>query len=569
MSERPLIIIVDDEPSELAALLDALGRRFGGDYRIVPCLSGSGALQQMQHAKASGERVALVIADQWMQQMQGVELLGRAHEIDKDAKRALLVGWGDKSAAPTILQGCAFGQLDNYLLKPWFPAEVHLYPAVGEFLSEWTQTFGPHMELVRVVGVDPSRRAHEVRELLQRSRIPHGFYASDSEAGLRLMEETGIDGTRLPAVILLDGRVLVDPSNAELSDALGESNIEERRCDLAIVGAGPAGLAAAVYGASEGMRTVVIEREVVGGQAGTSSLIRNYLGFPRGISGAELAQRAYQQAWLFGAQYVFAREVISLDAHGSDRVLTLSDGTSVTARAVVIASGATYRRLGLPELERFDGAGVYYTAGGDMRVLAGKDVFVTGGGNSAGQATVHLAKSARKVTLLARSGSLDQGMSDYLVQEIRHLTNVEVRLRTEVVGGRGERELEELTLKDHAQGVLIRVPATMLFVLIGAQPHTEWLGERVLRDRHGFIITGRELYITGRRWGLRRPPLRFETSMPGVFAAGDVRAGSVKRVASAVGEGAVALQYAQEYLAGLQRHSEVTRRPASSAPAPS
>jgi thioredoxin reductase (NADPH) len=549
MEKRPVILVVDDEPGGLAALLDALARRFGGDYRIVPHLSPRAALEDLRRFKAEGEPVALVIADQWMPEMTGVELLGRAHEIDDAAKRALLVGWGDRSAAPTILEACAFGQLDNYLLKPWYPPEVHLYPAVSEFLAEWTRSYGPRMELVRVIGEDPSPRAHEIQELLERNGIPHGFYLARSEQGRRLLDETGLAGARLPVVILLDGRALVEPSNAELSDALGATNLDERSCDLAIVGAGPAGLAAAVYAASEGLRTIVIEREAVGGQAGTSSLIRNYLGFPRGISGAELAQRAYQQAWLFGAKYVFAREAVELRATGAERTLMLSDRIEVTARAVLIASGAAYRRLGIPHLEHFVGAGVFYTAGGDTRVMRGRDVFVTGGGNSAGQAVVHLAKNARKVTLLVRGDALEKGMSDYLVREIRRLSNVEVRLDSEVVDGDGDHALERITILDRASGRVEAVPAETLFVLIGAQPHTDWLMGTVQRDRHGFILTGDEVERSGLKWPHRRPPLRFETSMAGVFAAGDVRRGSAKRVASAVGEGAVAMQYIHEYLA--------------------
>lgn len=556
MLTRPVILVVDDEPGELAALLDALGRRFGSDYRVVPHLTPRAALEDLERIKSDGEEVALVIADQWMPEMTGVDLLGRAHEIDRTAKRALLVGWGDRAAAPTILEGCAFGQLDNYLVKPWAPPEVHLYPPVGEFLAEWTRDYRPSMELVRVIGERPSRRTHEIRELLERSGIAHGFYEASSERGRQLLEQAvqsgqlgaGPSPASLPIVVLLDGRVLAAPSNAEIADALGETNLEEPRCDLVIVGAGPAGLAAAVYGASEALRTIVIEHEAVGGQAGTSSLIRNYLGFPRGISGGELAQRAYQQAWLFGAKYVFAREAKGLRVEGGDRIVTLSDGTEIIARAVVIASGASYRRLAAPRLEQLVGMGVYYTAlGEDTRVIRGREVYVAGGGNSAGQAAVHLAKNARRVVLLVRADSLGRHMSDYLVRQIAHLPNVTVRLNTEVVDGDGAHALERLRLRDLARGTVETVPAEMLFVLIGAQPHTDWLADTVLRDRHGFILTGRDL--PPGRSPSARPPMRFETSVPGVFAVGDVRSGSVKRVASAVGEGAVALQFVHEYLA--------------------
>lgn len=548
VQSRPVIVIVDDEPAALGTLLDALVRRFGGDYRIIPHLSALAALGELERLRAEGEELALVIADQWMPEMKGVELLGRVHDLAPNAKRLLIVAWGDRHAGGSILKGCAFGQLDNYLLKPWVPPEVHLYPAVNDTLADWMRAHGPRMELVRVVGEDPSRRSHEVQELLERNGIPHGFCVPQSKDGQRLLAETGLSEAQLPIVTLQDGRALVNPTNAELLDALGASSLKDRRCDLAVVGAGPAGLAAAVYGASEGLRTLVIEREAVGGQAGSSSLIRNYLGFPRGISGAELAQRAYQQAWLFGARYVFAREVTSLEARGPERLLTLSDGVTLTARVVLIATGATWERLGNPRLERFAGAGLFYTAVTDSRLMGGQVVYVAGGGNSAGQAVVHLARSAAHVTLLVRGDSLERKMSDYLVQQIRRLPNVEVRLRTEVVDGDGEGQLERITLRDRARNTQETVPTRMLFVLIGARPHTGWLAGTLQRDDHGFILTGRDLDSSLHDWPLARPPMRFETNMPGVFAVGDVRHGSVKRVASAVGEGAVAVQYMHDYL---------------------
>jgi thioredoxin reductase (NADPH) len=549
MLMQPVIMVVDDEPEALVALRDALARRFGGDYRVVAHLSARAAFDDLGRIKAEGGQVALVVADQWMPELPGVELLGSVREVHPAAQRALLVAWGDRTAAPAILHGCAFGQLDNYLHKPWSPPEVHLYPAVSEYLAEWTRAHGPRMELVRVVGDHPSPRTHEVRGFLERNGIPHGVYTAGSEQGRHLLENAGLDGSRLPVVILLDGHALIDPSNTDISDALGASNLDERTCDLAIVGAGPAGLAAAVYGASEGLTTIVIEREAVGGQAGTSSLIRNFLGFPRGISGNELAQRAYQQAWLFGAKFVFAREATRLRAAGIDRILTLSDGAEITARAVVVASGAAYRRLDLPRLERFDGAGVYYTAPGDAGFYKDRVVFVVGGGNAAGQTVVHLAKHARRVTLIVRGESLEKGMSDYLVREIRRRPNVEIRLLTEVVDGDGDTALERIVLKDHARGARETAAADTLFVLIGAVPHTEWLAGTVLRDRDGFVVTGRNLRRAMADVREGREPMRLETSMPGVFAVGDVRLGSVKRVASAVGEGANAVQYIHEYLA--------------------
>jgi thioredoxin reductase (NADPH) len=548
MSSRPNIVVVDDEPTALASLLDALTRRYGGDYRVIPHLTASGALAELERLKSEGERVALIIADQWMPEMTGSDVLVHAHRIFPEAQRGLLVDWGDRTAAPVILEGCAMGRLENYLHKPWSPPEVHLYPAVGEFLADWTRMHGPRMEIVRVLGLDPSPRAREIRDLLERNGIPHGFYRADSEDGLLLIEKTRLDPARLPAIVLLDGHILSDPTNAEILDALGATDVEEPTCDLAIVGGGPAGLAAAVYASSEGLRTVVIEREAVGGQAGTSSLIRNYLGFPRGISGAGLAQRAYEQAWLFGTKYVFAREANRLEARGTDRIVMLADGTEIIAKSVLIATGAAYRRLGIPEIERFKGAGVFYIVPSDGRFVEGKDVFVSGAGNSAGQGVLHLAKFARSVVLLVRGNSLEKNMSDYLVREIRSRPNVEVLLRTEAVEGHGNGQLERLTITDRGRKHRETRPAAALFVIIGAQPHTEWLAGAVQRGDKGFIVTGADVNTDAADWPLDRPPTRFETSMPGVFAAGDVRFGSAKRVGSAVGEGAVAMPFIHEYL---------------------
>ncbi len=547
MLQRPVILAVDDAPQDLAALLDALARRFGGDYRVVSHLSASAALEDLRRIQADGEPVALLIADQWMPEMNGLDFLTRAHRIHPAAQRALLVHWGDQTATQTILHGCAYGRIENYLHKPWSPPEIYLYPLVGEFLSDWTRAHGPKMELVRVVGADPSPRSHEVRTLLERNGIPHGFYLADSDEGREILARAGVDDSRLPVLTLSDGRALVDPSNEEISDSLGGSNLEDRTCDVAIVGGGPAGLAAAVYAASEGLVTMVIEREAVGGQAGTSSLIRNYLGFPRGISGAELAQRAYQQAWLFGAKFVFAREVNKLEARGRSRVLTLSNGLEITARTVIIATGATYRRIGVPSVERFVGAGAYYVVPGDTRALEGGHFVVAGGGNAAGQAALHLSRVAR-VTLVVRGESLEAGMSDYLIQVIRRQPSIDLRLQTEIVEGEGKRSLERVVLLNLATSARETVEADAAFLLIGAVPHTEWLAGSLQRDRKGFIVTGADVGPGSGSPADPRPG-RFETSIPGVFAVGDVRSGSVKRVASAVGEGSVAVQFVHDYLA--------------------
>ena len=546
--KKPVILIVDDEPAPLEAMSNALVRRYGEDYRVISHSSPRAALDDLERLKGEGEPVALLIADQWMPEMTGAEFLEKAHAIHSAAQRALLVNWGDRSASAAILQACAYNLIENYIFKPWSPAEVHLYPLIGEFLSAWTRAHRPRMELVKVVSEDPSPRAHEVCEFLERNGIPYGVYHADTPVGARLLDQTGLDSSRLPAVIMLDGRVLVDPPNTELADELGVTNLEERHCDLAVVGAGPAGLAAAVYAASEGLRTLVIERETIGGQAGSSSLIRNYLGFPRGISGSELAQRAYQQAWLFGAKFVLARGVTGLRAADTERVVTLADGAEITARAVLIATGSRYRRLDLPQLERFVGAGVFYTAGSETLVFRDSTVAVIGGGNAAGQAVMHLAKNARRVMLVVRGPSIEAGMSDYLVRQIRRLLNVDIRLQSEIVNGAGHHRLEQVVVRSLATGAEESLEVSALFVLIGAYPHTEWLAASVARDTHSYVLTGDDLDQpeTARRF--KRLPMRFETSMPGVFAVGDVRAGSVKRIASAVGEGAIAVRLVHEYL---------------------
>jgi thioredoxin reductase (NADPH) len=545
MTERPAIVIVDDEPDALAAMLDTLARRFGGDYRVIPYLSAHAALAAITKIKDDNEEIALVIADQRMPEITGRDFLAKVRSIVPTAKRALLVSWGDHEASPTILQACALGELDNYLYKPWAPAEVHLYPLVSEFLAEWTRLHRPGMELIHIVGEERAPRSIEIRELLNRNGIPFGFHQAGSVAANRLVQEHGVELTTLPVVLLHDGSLLVDPTDAQIMDAIGESP-RELSCEVAVVGGGPAGLTAAVYAGSEGLRTIVIERHVIGGQAGASSLIRNYLGFPRGISGAELTQRAYQQAWLFGAKFVFAREVTGLRARGTKKLLTLSDGREIIATTVIIATGAKYRRLDIPNLERFVGGSIFYTTFGESRLVRDLDVVVVGGGNSAGQAAIHLAAFAQRVTLVVRADSLEKGMSNYLVQQIRGIPNIEVRLKSEIVAGEGGERLERLTIHDKRANVFDSIPAKLLFVLIGATPYTDWLDGVVRRDPKGFIVTGHDVDLGA--WPLQRKPMSFETSIPGIFAVGDVRLGSMKRVASAVGEGAGAIQNVHQYM---------------------
>ena len=562
MADQPAIIFVDDDPSDLAALLDALNRRFGGDYRAIPHLSARAALDTAARIKKEGKEVALVIADQWMPEMTGNELLGRIHEIEPGAKRALLVSWGDRTASSTILQACALGELDNYLYKPWIPAEIHLYPFISEFLAEWTQVNRPGRELVHVIGEEQSERSIAIRELLSRNGISSGFYASGSTLAKRLVEERGIELSTLPAVILLDGSVLFDPTDAQIMDAVGETP-GELVCDVAVVGAGPAGLTAAVHAGSEGLNTFVVERHLIGGQAGASSLIRNYLGFPRGISGGELTRRAYEQAWLFSAKFVFAREVTGLRTDGVSKILTLSDGRELTSTALVVATGAEYRRLDNASLERFVGRSIFYTTFGEPQFMRDLDVAIIGGGNSAAQAVIYAAAMARRVTLVVRAASLEKEMSAYLVQQIRRKPNVDVRLGCEIVGGQGEALLERITIRDRETGATDNIAVRLLFVMIGALPHTDWLGGAIQRDAKGYIRTGHEIDLSA--WPLDRLPMSFETCVPGIFAVGDVRARSMKRVASAVGEGAAVMRDVHQYL----QESAVTesdREPPASSP---
>ena len=547
---RPVLFAVDDDRAGLLRLARDLRRRYGADYRLITAGSGPAALPRLARLQVEGEQVALLVAGQWLPQMTGIEFLGRAHHLHPAAHRLLLYPYGDARALKAIARAMATHDLDYYLAKPWHPREQLLYPLISELLGDWAKANGPAFEVVQVIGPRWDSRSHEVRDLLHRNGFRFGFHADDSERGKDLLEQAG---QRPGRVVLLfhTGQVLVDPSNPDVAAMLGATTQPGRKTrDLAIVGAGPAGLAAAVYAASEGLRTVIIEAEAMGGQAGTSSMIRNYLGFPRGISGGELTARAYEQAWLFGAQFIFMARVVGIRTAGEHLVLLLRDGAEVRSRAVVIGTGVSYRRLGIPALDALIGSGVFYGAAvTEAPAMAGKHVFVVGAANSAGQAALHLAKYARRVTMLVRGPSLDEKMSAYLVNEIQTNDLIDVRPHTDVVNGAGDRRLESLTVRDSVTGTNETVEADALFVLIGATPHTEWLPESVARDGRGFILTGRDAVTVGTpdRWPLERAPLPLETSLPGVFAVGDVRHRSTKRVASAVGEGAVAIQLVHDY----------------------
>jgi thioredoxin reductase (NADPH) len=557
---KPVLLIVEDNPEDLERIERELRKRYGEDYRVVCESSTEAGMRRLRECEATGEDVALVLADQWVSRMTGAEFLARTRNVYPTAKRALLVSQGDPTIREPLLRSTALGQIDYYVGKPWRSPDEQFHRVVTEFLDEWTSVHRPGFVALRVVGEPWSARSHEIRDLWSRSRVPLEFHATDTKEAKELLARWGVGSDRLPVVVVFDQHVLIDPSNAEMVDAFAKSvpfgvNIrpQQRTFDLVVVGAGPAGLSAAVYGASEGLDTLVVEKETFGGQAGTSSLIRNYFGFSRGVSGQELAAQAYTRAWLFGASFDFARHATGLRRPRDELVVTLSDRTEVMGKTVLIATGVSYRRLRVPSLEILQGAGVFYGAAvTEAQATKDQEVHVVGGGNSAGQAAMYLSKYASKVTLLVRGSSLAASMSEYLITEIDAAENIEVRLNTRVIDGGGEGRLEYLILKDSISGFTETMPTAALFVLIGAEPHTEWLSKDIVRDRGGYIVTGQDLLRNGRlpeAWPLDRPPMLLETSMPGVFATGDVRHGSVKRVASAVGEGSIAIPLIHSYLA--------------------
>ena len=550
---KPVIFAVDSGAESFARIEYGLRRRYANEYRIMCETSAMWGMKRLRDMKAAGEEVALILADQWMPDISGTDFLARAGQLFPTAKRAVLIEWGDRTTQEPVLRGMTLGHIDYYVNKPERPGDEYFHRMIAEFLYDWTKVNRPPFKEIQVVGERGSARSHELRDILNRNGVLHAFYPVGSREARELLVRVGKTSDALPVLVLYDEQVLVDPSNAELADAFGVNRpLEEREFDLVIVGAGPAGLAAAVYGASEGLSTLILEGEAIGGQAGTSARIRNYLGFPWGVGGAELARRATEQAWWVGATFHFMRNATALRQEGSDLVVTLSDGTEVLGRAVILATGVTYRRLGVPRLEELVGAGVFYGAAvSEAQAMRGQKVYVVGGANSAGQAATHLSKYASEVTLLVRGSSLVASMSDYLIKEIDAAENITVRFNIQVVDGGGEGKLERLVLRDSSSGLTETVPAAALFVLIGTEPHTIWLPGEIERDNRGFIVTGSDLLRDGhppRGWPLGRLPLPMETSMPGVFAAGDVRCGSVKRVASAVGGGATAIQSVHEHL---------------------
>ncbi|OUL29190.1 fused response regulator/thioredoxin-disulfide reductase [Nostoc sp. RF31YmG] len=549
---KPVILTVDDDPDVLQAVARDLRKEYGDRFRVVRADSGATALDALNQLKIRNETVATFLVDQRMPQMSGVEFLEQAIALFPDAKRVLLTAYADTDAAIRAINNA---KLDYYLLKPWDPPEERLYPVLDDLIDDWLADYRPPFEGIRVVGNRWSPQSHQVKDFLARNQIPYQWLDVELEKeAAQLLTYSEPDGVqRLPLVLFPDGSRLVQPTNLQIAEQIGLRTQAERPFyDLAIVGGGPAGLAAAVYGASEGLSTVMIEREAPGGQAGSSSRIENYLGFPVGLSGADLARRAVTQARRFGVEILTPQTVTGVRIQDPYRVITLADGSEISCHALLIATGVSYRKLDIPGEERLSGAGVYYGAAMTEAIACqGEKVFIIGGANSAGQAAMHFSKYARSVTMLIRADSLGKSMSQYLIDQIAATENITVRTQTRVVEVKGEQNLEAIVLKDDQTGAMETLPAKSLFIFIGARPQTDWLDGIVERDENGFILAGGDLIRDKRRpkgWTLERDPYLLETSVPGIFVAGDVRYASVKRVASGVGEGSVCVQFVHRYL---------------------
>lgn len=549
---KPILLSVDDDAAVSQAITRTLRRQYAERFRVLRAESGPAALDTLRELKLGGDDVALLLADHRMPGMTGVEFLEQSIELFPESKRALLTAYADIDAA---IHAINIVGLDYYLLKPWDPPEEKLFPVLDDLLESWMAHYEPPFEGVRVIGHRWSARSHDVKDLLAGNHVPYRWLDVERDADAQaLLTASGIAAApeRLPVVVTAAGKALEAPSNAELAAEIGLNTLPELPFyDLTIIGAGPAGLAAAVYGASEGLRTVLIERQAPGGQAGQSSRIENYLGFPTGVSGADLARRALTQARRFGAEMITVQEACALEARGPARVVRLSSGAELSSHAVLIATGVSYRRLEAPGFEQFVGRGIYYGASvAEAQGTRGQDVYIIGGANSAGQAAVYFSRFARSVTLLARADRLEKSMSHYLIDQIRAIPTITVRVCCEVIAAGGAAHLETITIADRASGHEEETPANFLFVLIGAYPHTEWIGEAVARDAQGFILSGADLLRDGvsPRWAAEREPYLLETSLPGVFVAGDARRASMKRVASAVGEGAIAVRFVHEYV---------------------
>jgi thioredoxin reductase (NADPH) len=547
---KPIILTVDDEEQVRNAVERDLRRHFRKEYRIIKASSGAEALETAHRLKQRNDAIALFLVDQRMPEMSGTEFLSEARGIFPQARKVLLTAYADTEAAISAINTVG---LDHYLMKPWTPAEENLYPILDDLIADWEATATVPYDGIRVAGTLWSASSHNIKDFLARSQIPYQFLDIERDAEARALVEQANEGTyRLPVVFFPDGSVLVEPSLTEVAEIAGlRTQATKPFYDLIVAGAGPAGLAAAVYGASEGLHTLVIERETPGGQAGTSARIENYLGFPKGLSGADLARRATAQASRFGAEILSAQEVVSIDLRDPYRVVTLADGSELACKALVIATGVSVRELDVPGINAVTGAGVYYGAARtEAANYKGEHVFVVGGANSAGQGAVFLSQYVAQVSMLVR-GSLAASMSRYLIEQIERRDNIDVQLGEEVVELHGSERLEAITIRHRKTGETRREATPALFVFIGASPHTEMLGDLVELSSAGFVLTGPDLFVDGKRptgWKLKRDPYLMETSVPGIFAAGDVRHGVMRRVASAVGQGSTAINFVHEYL---------------------
>lgn len=553
MAGKPIILTVDDDTDVLQAIARDVRHGFGEHFRVIRADSGERALDVLRQLRLADESVALMLVDQRMPGLSGIDLLVESKRLFPEAKKALLTAYADTDAAITAINEV---RLDYYLVKPWDPPEQRLYPMLDDMLDDWTATHPPEFRGIRVIGNRWSQESHAARDFLARNQVPYRWMdlATDPEAA-NLLELAGIDARDCPVLLFPDGTTLTRPTTGEIAEKAGiRGHAEVPLYDLVIIGAGPAGLAAAVYGASEGLGTLIIEREATGGQAGQSTRIENYLGFPSGLSGAELSRRAMTQARRFGAEFLLTHEVVAIENHAGIIGVSLEDGTELRAHSVIISTGVDYRRLDVPGADALTGRGIYYGASiSETSSVKGEDIHIIGAANSAGQAALHFATVARSVTMLVRGDSLSAGMSHYLAERIEATPNIDIRFNAAVDEVCGGDRLEQVVVRDTASGETRLEPASTLFVFIGAAPRTDWLDSRIKRDDKGFILAGPDVLGKGssREWPLERDPYLMETSIPGVFAAGDVRLGSGKRVATAVGEGATAVMSIWQYRASL------------------
>ena len=552
---KPTLLTVDDDPNVLKAIERDLRSRYGEKYRVLRANSGQAGLELLHELRGREDAVALLLADQRMPQMDGIGFLNEARKVYPEAKRALLTAYADTSAAINAINEVS---VHYFFLKPWDPPGQHLYPVIDDLLEDWNASYRPPYEGIRVLGTRWSSKAYDLRDFLARNHVPYQWIdvelsAEDPEVK-QLIASVGEDAHQLPLTLFPDGTRMFQATPAELAEKIGlRTRSETQFYDLAIVGGGPGGLAAAVYGASEGLKTVMIDREAPGGQAGLSSRIENYLGFPSGLSGADLARRAVMQAQRFGVEIIAPQEVVGLRAEGPYRILKLADGNEISCHAVLIATGVQWRRLEIPGVEHLQGSGVYYGGGSQEAISCkGETVYIIGGANSAGQAALNFSQHAEKVVILIRGDSLSASMSRYLIDQIEKTPNIQLWTHAAAIEVHGDTHLEEISVQCSDTDTVDRVPANAMFIYIGALPRTDWLEGSVVRDERGFVVAGPDLLKNGKHpagWNLDRDPFLLESSMPGVFVVGDVRYGSIKRVASAVGEGAIAVQFIHRYMA--------------------